>query len=225
MSQSTNYLTQLTVEDYVSRAIDVDAGGIFPGANSPHARADAATVRQMKAAGKGPIESISRARLVPVAPGKVFVRWCDSKATQFETAAGGIWWSSDNMADGIVRLTRDRLGPHGDSGRIAREVSAIDYKWPTDLRQVVVVRTRVPINVLIGFGRPVASHDPRTGKAITLGDGKDLQCVILTRWDNQFRGNDLFEMLFLRSSSEFTSWWYESKMVGLRRARVAAGRR
>jgi len=214
----SNYLTQLTVDDYVKLAFDVTTGGMFPGAQSPHARADAAAVRQMKAGGQLPRESISRARLVPVAAGKIFVRWCSSDAKDFQAAAGGKWWSTDNIADGIVRLTRQRLGPDGDSGRIVREVSAVCYEW-SDLRQVVVVRTKVPINVLIGFGRPVQSKDPDTGAAVTLGDGKDLQCVIPTYWEKQFRGPEIFEEpLFLRSSSAFTRWWAEKAFVSLRRS-------
>ncbi|MEA2701008.1 MAG: hypothetical protein QOI66_5279 [Myxococcales bacterium] len=217
----SSYLTALTVEDYVSHAFDVKEGGMFPGAQSPHARADADTVRRMKAGGQLPTESISRARLVPVDAGKIFVRWCSSGAHDFAAAAGGKWWSSDNIADQIVRLTRKKLGPDGDSGRIAREISAVGYDW-SDLRQVVVVRTKVPIKVLIGFGRPVKSIDPRTGVAATLGDGKDLQCVILTSWQNQFRGDELFEPLFLRSSNEFTRWWSEQNLVGQRRAATIA---
>jgi hypothetical protein len=55
-----------------------------------------------------------------------------------------------------------------------------------------------------------------------VGDGRDLQCVILTRWQNQFRGHELFEPLFLRSSSEFTRWWSEQNLVGQRRAATIA---
>jgi hypothetical protein len=225
VAPSGNYLTQLSVADYVSLAFDVPEGGIFPGAQSPHARADAGTVSRMKAEGLPPVESVSRARLVPVAPGKIFVRWCSSEATGFQAAAGGIWWSTDNIADQIVRLTQKRLGPNGDSGRIVREVSAIRYEWKTDLRQVVVVRTKVPINVLIGFGRPVKSVDPLTRQEITLGDGHDLQCVILTRWQGQFRGDELFEPLFQRSSTEFTRWWAAQNLVGQRRAAATASQR
>ena len=219
MPHPADQLNKLTLQDYAVRAFGQAEGGMFAGVGSRHARADAETRRRMKALGLLPSESFSRARLVRVAPGKVFVRWCKARDAQrsFAAAAGGAWWSSDNVADGIIRLTEQRLGPQGDSGQVAREVSAVHHGW-SDLQGAVVVRTTSPINVLVGFGRPVVSQAPGSSVPVVLGDGRDLQFMLLTSWDNRFVGGSFLEELFRGSSTTLLGWWRQHSPVRQRRA-------
>jgi len=220
MPGTADYFATVTVEDYAARAFGQKEGGLYAGVGTAHARTDADTRKRMKGLGLLPDESFSRARLVPVGPGKVFVRWCDrAKLHSFEAAAGGSWWSSDNVADGIVDETNRRFGPGGASGVVSRQVSAVHHDW-SDLGGVVVVRTLLPIKVLVGFGRPVITALPGTGRPALLGDGSDLQFMILTTWDGRFRGGEFLQPLFLGPDTAFTTWWLRNDLVGRRRRRA-----
>ena len=175
-----DYFQTITVDDYAAQAFAAEEGGLLAGVGTKYARADAETRGRLKALGLLPGESFSRARLVPVAPGKVFVRWCRrDRMHSFEAAASGAWWSSDNVADGIVDETVQRFGAGGASGQVARRVLAVHHAW-SDLGGVVVARTTCPIKVLVGFGRPVITAVPDSGLPALLGDGTDLQFMILT---------------------------------------------
>jgi hypothetical protein len=219
MSQPGEYLNDLTIDDYAKDAFEQPVGGIFSGVGTKHALATAADRQQAKADGKRVLpESFARARLVPVAAGKVLVRWCKSAAmSQFEWAAGGLWWSSDNVADRIVQATVQKHGARGDSGLVAREVSAVRHDW-SDLGGVVVVRTKWPIKVMVGFGRPVVTALPGSGLPALLGEGRDLQFMMKTTVDGVFRGSEFLQQLYLGSSVAFTEWWTTSNLVGLRRS-------
>src|SRR5438552_8532988 len=173
MATITEFFDALTVNDFVAEAFAQPVGGIFAGVGTAHAKADQETRQKAKAAGAVPPESYARARIVPVGAGKVMVRWCKSSAIgSFAHAAGGLWWSSDDIADRIVRETVHKLGPTGDSGHVARVVSAVRHDW-SDLGCVVVVRTTRPVRVMVGFGRPVMTSLPGSGDSVRLGDGKD----------------------------------------------------
>jgi hypothetical protein len=217
MSEPCEYFRTITIADYAEKAFAAEEGGLLAGVGTRYARTDADTRQRLKTLGLLPADSFARARLVPVAAGKVFVRWCDrSRAGRFEDAARGAWWSSDNVADGIVEETARRFGPRGDSGVVAREVSAVHHAW-SDLGGVVAVRTSWPIKALVGFGRPVITRWPGTQQPVLLGEGKDLQFMILTCWEERFRGNEFLEPLFLGQSAAFTEWWLRHDLVGRRR--------
>jgi hypothetical protein len=218
MSTPADYFQTLTIADFVAQAFEQKVGGIFSGVGTQHAVADQAARRQAKAAGQVSPESYARARLVPVAPGKVMVRWCSSAAmSSFESAAGGLWWSSDDIADRIVRETVRKLGPNGDSGKIARVVSAVHHGW-SDLGGVVVARTTLPVKVMVGFGRPVTTVLPDTGQSALLGEGKDLQFMLLTSPNRVFRGREFLQCLYLGTSTAFTTWWTANNPAAQRRA-------
>jgi hypothetical protein len=220
--QRGDYLKNLTIADFVADAFAQPDGGIFAGVGSQHARADQAGRVQARAAGQVVPESFARARLVPVAPGKVMVRWCKSRfLSDFAGAASGVWWSSDDVADRIVRETIRKQGPAGDSGEIARVVSAVRHGW-SDLGAVVVVRTQMAVPLLVGFGRPVTTTLPGTNISEVLGDGKDLQFMMKTTYDGVFRGGEFLQQLYLGSSTAFTRWWAEHNPAATRRAATIA---
>jgi hypothetical protein len=150
------------------------------------------------------------------------VRWCHSRSLgSFEGAARGLWWSSDAVADRIVRETVRKLGPDGDSGEIARVVSAVHHAW-SDLGAVVVVRTTLPVKIMVGFGRPVTTVLPETGLPALLGEGKDLQFMMKTTHDKVFRGGEFLQRLYLGSSRAFTRWWTDHNPAAQRRAATIA---
>jgi hypothetical protein len=225
MPHPGDFLGALTIADFVADAFEPAVGGIFSGVGTQHARADWAARQGAKAAGQVVPESFARARLVPIAAGKVMVRWCHSRCLgSFEGAARGLWWSSDDVADRIVRETVRRYGLNGDSGEIARIVSAVHHDW-SDLGAVVVVRTTLPMKILVGFGRPVTTVLPGTGQQALLGDGRDLQFMMKTTHDKVFRGTEFLQQLFLGSSRSFTRWWTEHNPAGQRRAATIAAAR
>jgi hypothetical protein len=223
MASIAEFFDSLTVNDFVTEAFAQPVGGIFAGVGTAHAMADQAARTKAKAAGEIPPESYVRARIVPVGAGKVMVRWCKSSALgSFAHAAGGLWWSSDGIADRIVRETVRKHGPSGDSGQVARVVSAVRHDW-SDLGGVVVVRTTRPVRVMVGFGRPVMTSLPGSGDAMWLGDGKDLQFMMITRpGGGPFRGQEFLQQLFLGSSTAFTAWWTANNPVAERRAGTIA---
>lgn len=221
-SQPGDYLKTLTIADFVAAGFYPAVGGIFAGVGSQHARADQAGRQQARAAGHVVPESFARARLVRIAAGKVLVRWCNSRfLTDFAGAASGVWWSSDDVADRIARETVRKLGPTGDSGQIARVVSAVHHGW-SDLGAVVVVRTTMPVPLMVGFGRPVTTVLPDSGLAEVLGEGKDLQFMMKTVHDRTFRGGEFLQQLYLGSSSAFTRWWTEHNPAAQRRSSAIA---
>lgn len=222
MSLPGDYLSKLTIADFVAAGFEPEVGGIFAGVGSQYARADQAGRLQARTAGQIVPESFSRARLVPVAAGKVMVRWCNSRfLANFAGAASGLWWSSDDVADRIVRETVSKLGPTGDSGQIARVVSAVHHAW-SDSGAVVVVRTTMQVPLMVGFGRPVTTQLPDSGLAAVLGEGKDLQFMMKTVHDKVFRGSEFLQPLYLGSSSAFTRWWTEHNPAAHRRAATIA---
>jgi hypothetical protein len=218
MSHAADDFDSLTIADFVAQAFEQQVGGIFSGVGTRHAVADQEARQRAKAAGQVSPESFARARLVPVAAGKVMVRWCRSTCLgNFAAAAGGLWWSSDGIADRIVRETVRKLGPRGDSGQIARVVSAVHHEW-SDLGAVVVARTTRRIKVMVGFGRPVTTVLPDSGQPAVLGEGKDLQFMMLTSPGRVFRGHEFLQQLYLGSSTAFTEWWTTNNPAAQRRA-------
>lgn len=233
------YLNRLTIHDYAKEAFALDKreasgfkqGGIYSGAGTAY-----------ESANDKPVPA--KARLVQINAGKVIVRWVGSWALKagWEAAASGAWWTSDNCADRIVAETIERFGQHGDSGVIAREFSNVGYTrteedekagsgqhgayW-SDMKAVVACQTTVPIKVMIGVGRPVI-NPTLVGKKIEMVElaGEELQLVILTKWQGEFRGKEFLQRLFLGTSSQFTSWWVTNQLVARRRqAKIQMARR
>jgi hypothetical protein len=173
-------------------------------------------------------DSASGARLIPVRAGKVFVRWCREETLSGTWSgpppdnagelprwapAAGPWWVSDNMAELIVRRTTERFGEDGDSGRVAREFSAVKHEWGSDMRGVIVCRTKIPIRVLVGVGRPVLTTAPDASGPLPLGD-RDLQYVILTEHPRRtFRAHEFFELVHLCRSTELVRWWKKAAIL------------
>ncbi len=224
MTTSADLLNRFSLDDYAAQAFSLDPtsrtgfgeGGVYAGpiANSPTAQPwhssysapDNAAVR-------------ARARLVTIATGKVLVRWAGTgTGADWKSAAGGIWWTSDNMADYIVQKTLNLYGRQGDTRNIARQYAQVKNDW-SDMGTVVVCKTIRPIKVLIGVGRPVL------GVPVAASDmGNDLQLVILTsvsspkdRKRRTFIGDQIMENLWLGTSSAFTDWWLRAAIVNRRR--------
>jgi hypothetical protein len=241
MSTNGDYLNHLTLYHYAAEAFCFDPnepsgygqGGIYAGTTSEFASPND---KPMPA----------RARLVKIAPGKLFVRWADSKALEmgelgWHEAAGGAWWSSDRGADQIVQETvaRSRGSSHGDSSPVAREFSNVGYtsadgSYRSNMGAVVVCRTRFPITVLVGVGRPVINRTRTANGSFQLVElpGEELQVVMMTRWRDRkvpdseadwrkrlpFRGTEFLEKVFFGSSSQLTHWWCNEDPVGKRRS-------
>jgi hypothetical protein len=241
MSTNGDYLNHLTLHHYAEEAFCFNPnepsgygqGGIYAGAASEFASPNDKPMR-------------ARARLVKIAPGKLFVRWADSKALSmgeagWQEAAGGAWWSSDRGADQIVQETvaRSRGSSHGDSSLVAREFSNVGYtsadgNYKSDMRAVVVCRTRFPITVLVGVGRPVVNRTRMADGSFRLLElsGEELQIVMMTRWRDHkvpdsepdwrkripFRGTEFLEKVFFGSSSQLTHWWRSEDPVATRRS-------
>jgi hypothetical protein len=192
----------LTLHDYAKEAFCIDTemqsdtgysqGGIYAGDRSPYA-----------APGDKPMPA--SARLVAVAPGKVFVRWVDRRfqGQPWQKAAEGAWWMTDNIADRVVQTTARKYGAFGDSGIIARHFGNVGYTWSddehaslpyagkpgtykSDMSYVVACRTTRLIKVLVGVGRPVVNQtllDPAvpSGRIEPVKvDSGELQIVMLT---------------------------------------------
>jgi hypothetical protein len=132
------YLNHLTIDDYATEAFGFDTyapsgyrqGGIYAGnVAGPSGKWDVANLHQYQDPNDRPVTA--KARFVSIAPGKLFVRWVDSRfrTLGWEAAAAGAWWSSDNMAEQIMRTTIARFGKHGCSSMIAREYSNVGYTW------------------------------------------------------------------------------------------------
>lgn len=241
MSTHGDYLNHLTLDDYAREAFCHDPerpnlfaqGGIYAGKDSLYA---SPWDRKVSA----------KARLVKIAPGKIFVRWVDSKfGDKWENAAGGAWWSSDRGADQIVRMTIAKYGLHGDTSLIAREFSNVGYttddgQYRSNMRTVVVCQTTEPITVLMGVGRPVTNPTLQARGTLESKDmiGEELQIVILTRMEDRsqpasasygdrfpFLGGQYFKHRFFSSSTALTSWWMNEDPVGSRRqAKIATSR-
>jgi hypothetical protein len=239
------YLNHLSIDDYASEAFGFDSsapsgyrqGGIYAGdVAGPGASRDMANLHQYRDPNDRPVAA--KARFVNIAPGKLFVRWVDVRfrGEGWERAASGAWWSSDNMAEQIMRATIARFGKHGCSSMLAREYSNVGYTWEgkdksrefgpkgeyqSSMTWVVACRTTVPIKVLIGIGRPVINIRPAGRGQFKLQEmaSDSLQVVMLTTWKGQFRGKEFLERAFFGSTVEFTRWWQQYEPVQSRRAR------
>jgi hypothetical protein len=166
----------------------------------------------------------ARARLVSVAPGKVFVRWADSRCgSDWKAAAGGAWWVSDNMAQMIVKKTLS-LGPNVDTRGVARQYAQVHPTW-SNLGTVVVCRTTRPIKVLIGLGRPVDDVPDVTDPM-----DNSLQVVILTSLASpknasrpkeehrvRFIGGEFMHRMWCGNSYAFVDWWQKENIIKKRR--------
>lgn len=224
----------LTVIDYAGLAFGVGGDGKPSAGFEGGVYAGRGTVWERPAEG----DSAAGARLVPVRAGKVFVRWCDWQAlcgawTRKPPAnadklprwapAAGPWWVSDNQAEMIADETVKRFGgPGGDSGQIAREFCAVKYEWGSNMRGVLVCRTKVPLRVLIGVGRQVQTKAFGASQPASLGD-RDLQYVLLTELPRgTFRAHEFLEVVRICRSTEFVAWWRDAQILS-RRGRARAG--
>jgi hypothetical protein len=227
MTADADLLNQLTVDDYARLAFSIGPegfgeGGVYAG---PLDHAPDAQPWHSDYVNPSDPQVSARARLLPVPVGKVFVRWARSDCLRSWThAAAGAWWVTDNMANRIVTETVRRSGRHGDSNVVARQYAQVKQQW-SDMVTVVVCRTKRPIKVLMGVGRPVPGipgTDPDTRD--------ELQVVILTTVASpkntfgrdpgnrfHFIGDQFLEKLWLGSSTAFTDWWERSQIVDRRR--------
>jgi hypothetical protein len=154
-----------------------------------------------------------------IGAGKVFVRWASSgTSANWKSAAGGIWWVSDSMADFIVDKTVNLSGREGDTSPVARQYAQVDTGW-SDMGTVVVCRTTRQIKVLVGVGRPVAGVP-----AVTGGLGLELQVIILTtiaspkdRARRTFIADQFMEKMWFGNSRAFTDWWLRAAITNRRR--------
>ena len=223
MTASADLLNSFSLDDYAAQAFSLDPsspsgfgeGGIYAGpiANSPTAQPWHSSY---SAPGNAAVPV--RARLVTIAAGKVVVRWAASGTGGIWTsAAAGIWWTSDNMAEYIVQKTLNLYGRQGDTRNVARQYAQVKGDW-SDMGTVVVCKTIRPIKALIGAGRPVLGVP-----VVASGMGNDLQLVILTSVSSPkdrrrtFIGDQIMEKLWLGSSSAFTDWWLRAAIVNRRR--------
>lgn len=246
MTATASLLQTLTIEAYAREAFCLDPdsptgfvqGGIYAG--PLHAGRDAKPEHAKYNAPGDPSIS-ARARLLPVAQGKVFVRWAASRtlAAGWKGAAAGVWWVTDNIAERIAEQTARRYGPYGDSSRVARHFGNVGYTWTgapgeppyagppgtykSDMGAVVVCRTTRPIKVLVGVGRPVVNPIGPQMIPETI-DSRELQIVMLTTIASpegdrrRFIGDQFLECLFFSSSAAFTGWWRQKRLVERRRA-------
>lgn len=224
MTASASLIHSFTLDQYATQAFSLDPnsptgfgeGGVFAGPIT-HAPGAAAYHAQYQAPGNAKISA--RARLVSVGAGKVFVRWASSKTGgDWKAAAGGIWWTSDAMADFIVDKTVRLSGREADTAPVARQYAQVATGW-SDMGTVVVCRTTRPIKVLVGVGRPVAGVPVVAG-----GMSNELQVIILTtiaspkdRQRRTFIADQVMEKLWLGSSRAFTDWWLRAAFVNRRR--------
>jgi hypothetical protein len=247
MTASAALLNTLSLEAYAREAFCLDSnsptgfvqGGIYAG--PLHAGRDAKPeYAKYSAPGDKPISA--RARLLSVAPGKVFVRWAGSHTLgkDWKAAASGIWWVTDNIADRIALHTAKKYGPYGDSSSVARHFGNVGYTWTgapdepgyagaagtykSDMGAVVVCRTTMPIKVLVGVGRPVVNPIGPQMIAKTVDSG-ELQIVMLTTISSpndahrrSFIGDQFLTCMFFSSSAAFTGWWRQKGLVDRRRS-------
>lgn len=223
---NADYFSTITFSDYAALAFGIDQTGTPGAAFDGGIYAGQGTAWQRK----NEQDTAAAARLVVVTPPKVFVRWFDSSALTAArndpkspvawAKAAGPWWSSDAMADLIVNQTRAKFGDRGDSGLVSREFSAVKYEWNSDMRGVIVCELTRPIRVLLGVGRPVTTTDPKDNSVRTLGDDRELQCVILTQYPRgTFRAHEFMRPLFFGASTDFTAWWHQENITAKRRAK------
>lgn len=230
MSSAADLLNVLPIDNYAALAFSLDpksptgfgAGGIYAGplVDTPGAKP---WWDQYACPGNSRIHA--RARLVSIAPGKIFVRWANTDcATKWEAAAAGPWWFSDNMANLIVKRTID-LGPTADTSGVARQWAQVDPNWSNDMRTVVVCRTTRPIKVLLGVGRPVPGVP-----VVSPGLVDAPQVIILTTLHSpknavlpanaqrrRFIGKDFMQPLWCGNSYAFIAWWQKANFVKGRR--------
>lgn len=223
------YINELSLDDYAREAFlyekgeILDQGGIYAGHTSPFADPNDRKV-------------YAHARLVTVDKGKIFVRWVNSHIQTWEDAANGNWWTSDNCCQRIATATVQKFGPHGDSSMAAREFSNVGYTWRgekgdfgpkgayrSDMKKVVICRTKFPVQVLTGLGRAVTNLTamgavPDKMANVTL-DSREPQVVILCQVgpDRLFRGKEFLENVWFGSSSGFTGWWQANNPLRARR--------
>jgi hypothetical protein len=224
MTASASLLNSFTVDQYAAQAFSLDpnsptgfgAGGVFSG---PMAKAPGAAPWFSQYAAPGNAKISARARLVTIGAGKVFVRWASSgTSANWKSAAGGIWWVSDAMADFIVDKTVSLSGREGDTSPVARQYAQVATGW-SDMGTVVVCRTTRQIKVLVGVGRPVGGVP-----AVSGGIGSELQVIILTaiaspkdRARRTFIADQFMEKMWFGTSRAFTDWWLRAAITNRRR--------
>ena len=105
------------------------------------------------------------------------------------------------------------------SDRSQRSRAGFSLRFTESLRMkgVIVVRTTWPIDVLIGFGKPVVTTLPFSGLPFVLGDGKDLQLMMLTTWQGEFLGHTFLKELYRGTSTGVMEWWRHNNPVLARR--------
>jgi len=221
MSASASLLNSFTLDQYATQAFSLDPssptgfgqGGVFAG---PITKAPGAQPWHSQYQAPGNAKISARARLVTIGAGKVFVRWASSRTSgSWKAAAGGIWWTSDAMADFIVDKTVNLSGREADTAPVARQYAQVDAGW-SDMSTVVVCRTTQPIKVLVGVGRPVAGVP-----AVAAGLSNELQVIILTAIASPkgrtFIADVFMDKLWLGSSRAFTDWWLRAAIANRRR--------
>lgn len=223
------YINKLTLDEYAREAfiyeqgVVIDQGGIYAGHTSKYADPKDPKIH-------------AHSRLVTVAGGKYFVRWVNSHIKTWDEAANGNWWTSDNCVQRIATETVKRYGPVADSSTVAREFSNVGYTWRgdqgdfgakgtyrSDMKKVVICRTKFPVQVLTGLGRAV-TNPTATGSNyqaltdVTL-DSKEPQVVILCSVgaDKTFRGVEFLDNVWFGSSVGFTAWWQTNNPLRARR--------